>query len=97
MRPPPEKYDKALVASRRQRVWQSMRIMRRFTLNDLVVTAEVGYAIVAKFVWSLCQIGLVAKIASHSGGAGDFSIYVLKKMDIVKPPKIGTVKKAIHG
>lgn len=43
----------------RQRMWQSMRVMRTFTSHDLIATAEAGEDNAMKFVQALVRAGYV--------------------------------------
>jgi len=68
--------------SARQRIWQSMRIMRRFTRVDLAMTAEVSPAAVNGYIMPLMRAGYVAKVRERQRTgrgcvAGDFSVYRL--------------------
>lgn len=55
-----------------QRMWQSMRILRRFTVADLVITAEAGESMAGKYVRLLQRTGylrLAAPLASGQPGS----------------------------
>lgn len=70
--------DKTGVETRRRQMWQSMRILRRFTLNDIMVTATVNYTIAYAFVRLLHRQGVIEKARKHTRRAGDFDTWVLK-------------------
>lgn len=64
----------------RRQVWQSIRILRRFTLPDIMRTIPGGveYANVRKFVASLERHGYVRKTGRYTGGrAGEYQLYSL--------------------
>ena len=62
----------------RRRVWQSMRILRRFTLPDLCRTASASMSNVRKFVRRLESHGYVAKHGRFVGGrAGEYQAWRL--------------------
>ena len=42
-----------------QRVWQSMRILRRFTVVDLMTTAELGDSAISRYVRALAKAGFL--------------------------------------
>lgn len=66
----------------RNQIWQSLRILRRFTLPDVCRTIPEGakYANVRKFVSNLHRHGYVAKAAGYtSGRAGSYQVYTLVK------------------
>jgi len=52
----------------RRRMWQSMRILRRFQLPDLCRTAEAKYCNARKFVQALETHGYVARCGSYVKG-----------------------------
>jgi hypothetical protein len=62
----------------RDRAWQSIRILRQFTLSDLVATAEIGRDNARKFVTGLCRAGYVRlaqpKRNGHRGGHAVFRL-----------------------
>lgn len=51
----------------RDRVWQSMRILRSFTMPELVATADAGYDNVRKYLRGLVSAGIVRKVRKHVG------------------------------
>ncbi len=62
----------------RDRIWQSMRVLRQFSLPDLVATAESGYANTRRYVRGLVNSGylrLVQPVAS--GRRGGYAVYRL--------------------
>lgn len=64
----------------RRQIWQSIRILRRFTLPDLMRTIPEGvsYGNIRKFVKSLETHGVVMKIGNYRGGRpGSFQQYRL--------------------
>jgi len=61
-----------------QRVWQSMRIMRRFTSADLMTTSEAGETAVHKYVAALAAAGyLRLAVARVSGRPGSRDVWLL--------------------
>jgi Icc-related predicted phosphoesterase len=66
-------------ATRRQ-VWKSMRILKRFTIPDLMrtLTVEVTYENVQKYVRKLMRHGYIKKTGRYTGGrVGEYQIYQL--------------------
>jgi hypothetical protein len=61
-------YSKPRKGAARQRIWQSMRILRRFTIPDLCKTASARPNNVKKFVRSLTIHGYVAKYGKYTSG-----------------------------
>ena len=62
----------------RGRAWHSMRILRSFTLPDLVKTADIGLNNVTRYVAALTRHGYVRADAKWRGGRpGDFRRYTL--------------------
>ncbi len=60
----------------RYRIWQSMRIMRRFTMPDLCRASDARLFNVRKFVDALVRHGYIAKNAGYvSGRAGVYQSY----------------------
>jgi hypothetical protein len=71
-------YSMASQAPMLQRVWQSMRCMRRFTAADLQATAEAGETGVAKFVKALHQAGFLRLVQARvNGRAGSRDLWAL--------------------
>jgi len=62
----------------RRKIWQSMRILRRFTIPDLCRTASASHGNVKKFVRSLTVHGYVAKFGTYvSGRKGSYQQFRL--------------------
>ena len=60
------------------RVWQSMRVMRRFTTANLQATAEAGESAVRKYLMALRQAGYVRLVQARSSGhAGSRDVWAL--------------------
>ena len=58
----------------RYHIWQSMRVLRRFTIPDLCRTSGAGYNNVKKFLHVLRNHGYVAPFGKYIGGgrAGEY-------------------------
>jgi hypothetical protein len=66
--------------NQRSRAWQSMRILRRFKLSEIVATAEISANNCAKYIRALRQAGyLRVACAHHQGKAGGGAVYQLAK------------------
>ncbi|PLX92151.1 MAG: hypothetical protein C0621_10385 [Desulfuromonas sp.] len=65
----------------RRKMWQSMRIIRRFTIPDIVRTAPgTTYGNARKFIANLVRHGYVVKNRGYSGGRlGEFQVFTLVK------------------
>jgi len=61
----------------RDRVWQSMRIMRTFTMPDLAATADASYDNVKKYVRGLEIAGIVRMVRRPTGRMGGHAVYHL--------------------
>lgn len=55
-------------ASARDRIWQSMRVLRRFTHAELAATAETSDRNVQTFLWRLQRAGYVRRVQQGHGG-----------------------------
>ncbi len=73
------KHRKGRTKATRRKMWNSIRIIRRFTLPDICRTVEAAqYANVRKFVSSLERHGYVAKDGRYRGGRpGEYQTYRL--------------------
>ena len=69
------------INSQRQKMWQSMRILRRFTIAAILRTIpgdDITYANAQKFIRNLTKHNYVAKTGAYSGGRrGDAQEYIL--------------------
>lgn len=76
-------------ASTRARIWQSIRILRRFTLPDLVATAEANHDNARKFVQGLARVGYlrVAK-PKQNGRKGGHQVWMLIRDTGPHPPRL---------
>ncbi|WP_321367651.1 hypothetical protein [uncultured Desulfuromusa sp.] len=66
--------------AKRNQIWQSIRILRRFTLPDLcrTIPGGVSYTNVRKFVSELNRHGIVKKVGRYVGGrTGEYQQYQL--------------------
>lgn len=60
------------------RMWQSMRILRRFTIGDLLTTAHVGESAAMKYVRALGQAGFLRlAVPRRSGHTGSRDVWLL--------------------
>lgn len=65
-------------APRLQQVWQSMRVLRRFTTADLLTTAACGQSQVHKYCRALARTGyLRLHLARVSGRPGSRDVWLL--------------------
>lgn len=55
-------------ANGRERAWAAMRILRRFTIADLVTTAEAGGNNILKYVLDLTRAGYLHRVTSRQPG-----------------------------
>lgn len=64
----------------RDRVWQSMRILRRFTVAELAATAETGADNCAKYCRGLTRAGILRIAqAKQDGRKGGHTVYALQR------------------
>lgn len=74
----------------RARMWQSMRVLRRFTVADIVAAGEVGESAATKYVRFLRQAGyLRVAQAKREGVTGGHAVYVLVRDTGPHAPRIG--------
>lgn len=68
---------------KRQKIWQSMRIMRQFTVKDLAATAECSAGEVRRYVRGLRSVGYVRivkpKTTGGSTGGSRWAVHLLVK------------------
>jgi hypothetical protein len=62
-----EKTHKPKRAKAMQRVWNSCRIMRAFTLDDVIATAQVAHSTAKRYVKSLQRAGLIRVRGTEHG------------------------------
>lgn len=62
--------------SPKQKMWQSMRIMRFFTPSDVAQTAEVSLAYAKAFIGTLKRAGYIKR---QAGSSGEFAPHQLLK------------------
>lgn len=75
----------------RDRIWQSMRILRRFTLPDLCATAESGHANAKKYVIGLERSGYLRRIQERrSGYKGAYVVWMLTRDTGPQAPRLQT-------
>ncbi len=71
-------YNTATQAPMLQRVWQSMRVMRRFSTANLQATAEAGESAVRKYLMALRRAGFVILVQERvSGRPGSRDVWAL--------------------
>lgn len=70
-----------------QRAWQAMRVLRRFTTADVIMTAEVGESACRKYLRGLALTGFVALERERvSGRAGSRDVWRLVRDTGPKAP-----------
>ena len=73
----------------RDRAWQSMRILRRFSLPDLMATAEVGQDNARKYVRGLARAGYLRVVkAKANGHKGGHAVYQLVRDTGPRAPRL---------
>ena len=64
----------------RFRMWRAMRMLRQFTIADLVATAEASHANATRFVWALTRAGYLRIVTpKRSGRKGGAAVYLLAR------------------
>jgi hypothetical protein len=83
----------------RSKIWQSMRIMRRFTVADLCRTTGAKRSNVLKFVKHLEVHGYVAQQGPYTGGRpGVFrGLRLVKDVGPVHPVRCGICGRSLRG
>lgn len=70
-----------------RRAWQAMRVLRRFTTADIIMTAEVGESACRKYIRALARAGFLAHERERvSGRAGSRELWRLARDTGPKPP-----------
>lgn len=88
--------DRKALSPTRYRLWQSMRVLRRFTSSQLAATSEVSYGATKRYVRELTRAGYLKEVTPprpHRGREGE-AIKVLARDSGPKPPRVrgdGTV------
>lgn len=85
----------------RDRAWQSMRILRRFTLPDLCATAEIGLENAKKYMGGLWRAGYLRRIQEcRSGHKGGHAVWMLVRDTGPQAPRLqrdgGTYDPNLH-
>lgn len=88
---PRRRYNPNTRPSIRQKIWKSMRILRKFSVADLCrTTPGATKANVQSFISRLYKHGIIQKNGSHRRGMpGEFQAYILVK-DTVHIPVLDT-------
>lgn len=77
-------------AKGRSRMWQSMRVLRTFTVADVMASAEVGASAARKYVLYLRKAGYLSCIVPReSGRTGGHAHYRLLKNTGPFAPRVG--------
>ncbi len=82
-------------ASNRQRIWNSMRIMQRFTIAQIVTTSEVSLSVARHYINTLQATGYLKMVRAQDGKAGGYAIYQLVRNTGPKHPKTNPVQVAL--
>lgn len=82
------------VSCLRQRIWQSIRIMKRFNAPDILRTVPGSTATnIYKYFGRLEKAGIIGKIGNYiSGRSGEYQAYALLKDIGPVMPALGAVK-----
>lgn len=74
----------------RARMWQSMRMLRRFTVADIVAAGEVGESAASKYVRFLREAGYL-RVAQpkREGITGGHAVYALVRDTGPHAPRVG--------
>nr|WP_067289794.1 hypothetical protein [Marinobacterium profundum] len=63
--------------SARQRIWNSCRILRTFSLAELAATSQAAYATCCAYIKRLERVGLVRKVKRHAPEHGNCALFRL--------------------
>lgn len=63
----------------RQRIWNSCRILRVFTLQELAATSQSAYVTCGAYITRLEKVGMVRKVKGHAAQPGEFAVFRLNK------------------
>lgn len=74
------------VNSARTRAWTSMRVMRRFSMPELMATASIGKINVRKYVGALRRFGYVRLACASRFEPGSFHVFQLIRNTGPKAP-----------
>lgn len=86
---PRGRHARSVSVNARYRAWQSMRILRRFTLPDLVATAEINNNNAQKYVDALSKGGYLRLVKPRASGVkGGHAVWQLVKNTGPNPPRI---------
>ena len=61
----------------RQRMWNSIRVLRKFDIPDVMMAAEVKRNTVSRFFVELSKAGYIRKIHPRGAKQGDRSVFIL--------------------
>ncbi len=61
----------------RQRIWNSCRILRVFTLQELAATAQAAYGTCGGYIKPLEKAGMVRKVKRHAAQPGELALFRL--------------------
>ena len=73
------------IPSVRDRIWRSIRILRRFSLTDLMMTANATYSQVSPFVSRLIRGGFVARMTPANVRLAEGSFALLRNSGPLTP------------
>lgn len=73
----------------RDRAWQSMRMLRSFTLPDLMATAEIGYDNAKRYVAGLERSGYIRRaVDKRNGRKGGHVVWMLVRNTGPQAPRL---------
>lgn len=75
-------------ATSRRRAWMAMRILRTFTVADIMTTTGIGYGVASEAVRTLCRAGYVRELGRRQpiGQPGSAKMYRLVRDVGPEPP-----------
>jgi len=79
-------------SSVRQKIWVSMRIMRSFTVADLMATAEVSQGAVTSYLQSLRHAGYVRSSVRRDAERGRMTYRLISNTGPLAPVDWRTIK-----
>jgi DNA-binding IclR family transcriptional regulator len=74
--------------SQRQRIWTSMRILKRFDVPALSISAEAARRTVETYLNALMRAGYIERVSRGSHKAGTWSVYRLSRDTGRKSPAV---------
>lgn len=80
-----------------QRLWTTIRVLKRFDVPTVIMTAECSRGVADNYLRALCRAGYVRQVSADRASTGEWASYVLIRRSGLKAPIVRRARSGGRG